>query len=152
MKRLIAALLAATGLAAIWPVAPAEAISTVKMCRGGPGSAQTGPFSITPQTSPAGTTYFANGMGCVFVLPNDVAWFLSQGFIVDSTGGQVAVGPLVGNITTPTVTLPPQSYIDNIVVNNEGAGSVTLGGIKIGTTSGGSNVVTLISASAGQVS
>jgi hypothetical protein len=90
---------------------------------------------------PSGTLYALNGQGCAFVANQDVSSFLAQGY----TGGQnffsaSLVGLTANTTTTNSPTLPAGAYIHNIVLA-ETAGTAVSGGVKIGTTAGGTDIV-----------
>ncbi len=155
IRKLLAALAVSAAL-----VIPAKADSF--MCAPDTSGAQTGPRTVF---NPGNTTrpipqYFLNGRGCGMIAPNDVAYFLSQGFQVSPSGGALSVGPLTLTTTTsPTVTMPARSMIENIVVYNGGVSSGgaqatagNSGDIRVGTTQTGTEVVAAISASAQEVS
>jgi len=140
MKRFLLALLATAALAS-------QADAAVKMCLSERSDGVAGPRQLTTNTSPS-STYNLDAFGCAMILPNDVGAMSAFGMSTFPSGGQVSVGPInAGTTTTPTVVLPPRSFITDIVVINTGVTDVSGGGIKIGTTSGGSDVVFLMSAS-----
>lgn len=124
----LAAALAVGLLAAL----PAEA-AVVNMC--GPTSAGTAP-GPRQWTAPSGTTYGLNNQGCVNIAPADVAGALAAGFTLRSQLYAVVANALVA---AGTVTLPPGTYIDRIIVQETSGGAVT-GGIKIGTAAAGTQV------------
>lgn len=89
-----------------------------------------------------GTSYSLNGQGCGLIAQADIAWFLSQGF---SPGTSIL--PVVFTTGTATTTtdfiignVPPGAYIREFVWNNLTATAVS-GGIDVGTTANGSDVV-----------
>lgn len=144
MKSLLRFLSATAGLLALF-AAPqqAQAASTV-MCAanavaatiartiGGPGSAM-----------PSGTLYTLNGQGCTVVLQADVGYFLSQGFSAGPPFGPnllFTTGVATGTTSFQVGTLPPSTYIQHVIISNSTANAVT-GGISIGSTSGGTDVV-----------
>lgn len=150
IRKLLAALAVTTALAAIVDKADAA----VWMCAPDVAGVASGPRSaVNPTTSPSSSAklYSLNARGCGAIEAADVNWFASQGFTVSPSGGAVTIGPIVGvtaSPATPSVWLPARSFIENIVVVNAGTGSVSSNGVRIGTTSGGSDIVNLISATA----
>jgi hypothetical protein len=90
---------------------------------------------------PSGTLYVLNGQGCAFIANQDVGAFQSQGY----TGGQnffstSLVGLTANTTTTNSPTLPAGAYIHNIVIA-ETSGTAVSGGVKIGSTAGGTDIV-----------
>ena len=134
IRKLILGVAALTAALSFLPL-PAAYAAQQNMCS---------PVAVATQqnrrvTNPAtgGGSYNLNSRGCAMMAPADVAYFLSQGFV---KGEQIF--SLVANALTAagTVTLPAGAYIDRIIVQSVSAGAVT-GGMKIGTTSGASDVV-----------
>ena len=128
--------------AAFLPGKPADAAFGQFLCAPSPVdqfSART--IGGTNSQVPSQTLYALNGQGCAFIVQQDVGYFLSQGF----TGGQnfftLSLTGVTANTTTSnSPTLPPGTYIHNIVIA-ETAGNAVTGGVKIGTTAGGTDIV-----------
>lgn len=97
--------------------------------------------SVSP--IPSGTLYVLNPQGCAPVLAQDVGWFLSQGYTQQGLFSLQFIVPVAATSTTDYVigTLPPSTYILNVYCSNTDASHGITGGINIGTTSGGSDVV-----------
>ena len=99
----------------------------------------------TTSQVPTGTVYSLNGQGCAVIKAADVGFFLSQGY--SQAGGL----PVLPQFTVPVAatgttsylvgTLPPSTYIRDVFVSNTDASHAVTGGIDIGTTSGGTDVV-----------
>ena len=70
----------------------------------------------------------------------DVGFFLSQGFTPGSTLRAVSQTGIAAQSFGPLV-LPPGAYIHDIVVQETSGASVT-GGLKFGTTAGGTDIAT----------
>lgn len=142
MKKLIAALagiaLVAGSIALIVPH-KAQAAITV-MCAPRPPAANAGPRQITiPTTSQ--TQYSLDSNGCAPIQDlNDVGYLISQGFLQGA--GVYTAFALTSSATAATavITLPAATRIDSVVIQEIAGNSVT-GGIKIGTTNGGNDVV-----------
>lgn len=97
---------------------------------------------------PSGTLYVLNGQGCGFIAQQDVGYFQSLGF----TGGQnfftVSLTALTANSTTSnSPSIPPGTYIHNIVIQ-ETAGHAITGGVDIGTTAGATDIVSAVACGA----
>jgi len=144
MKRLAAALLAASAL-----FAASDAYALQKMCRAYGVAAARGPAQITTNTSPV-VTYNIDSFGCVMANQADVGWLSGQGFGPSGAGGSLAIGPVSGTTTivSPSAILPPRSLIRSIIWENVGGGSVVA---KLGTTAGGTDVVSSVSATTNTV-
>jgi hypothetical protein len=131
----LAAALAFAG-AAFLATAPAYAAS-VTLCEFDQASKASGPRRVVnPNT---GDAYVTNGQGCALILYSDVGYFQSQGwtlgtpYIAQSNQGNVQTGGL-------TFVLPAGTIIRDIIWQ-EVSNVTPTGGIRMGTTSGGSQVV-----------
>lgn len=128
--RLLSLALAALGFAVFSDV-PAYAANSW-MCQ--PLGNSTGAKRVTnPNTS---TSYSTDGRGCTLVAAADVGYFSSQGWYQDPRtliGNQIIKNTNIGN-------LPPNAYIDSIIVQETSAAAVT-GGLDIGTATGGAQIV-----------
>lgn len=105
------------------------------------GAGISGTGSVSPV--PSATTYTLNGQGCTAVLAQDIGWFQSQGFTQQGLFALMFVVPTTATGTTSyqVGTLPPSTYIRDVFVSNTDASHAVTGGIDIGTTSGGTDVV-----------
>ena len=128
--RLLSLALAALGFA-VFSDAPAYA-ANAWMCQ--PLSNSTGPKRVVnPNTS---TSYSTDGRGCGLIAAADVGYFSSQGWYQDPRtliGNQVIANTNIGN-------LPPNAYIDAIIIQ-ETSGQAVTGGVDIGTASTGQQIV-----------
>lgn len=140
MNRFLSALAVAALLA--W-TAPAKA-AVVYMCQGDVSGASTGARTIggTGSAVPSATLYTLNSAGCAVILQADVGFFQSQGFTQQSSDNTILFTTGVATGTTNFVigVIPANAYIRNILFSNAAAAAVT-GGISIGTTANGADVV-----------
>lgn len=149
MKSRLLKLLAVAALAAcaIVPVpARATPIGQV-LCAPEPVVGTAGPRRVvnTSSTSSPQPSYTLNAAGCAYIANPDVGFFLSQGF---TQGPNLFALQFVINSTSSTSstspTLPANAYIHNIIVNETGNQSFT-GGIDIGTSAAGTQIVSALS-------
>ena len=143
MNRLLKFALAAALLAVAVPQAHANVIL---MCQGDVSGASTGSRTVggTLSQVPSGTIYTLNGQGCAPVLAQDTGWFAAQGYTQSSAGGVLQfVVPVAATGTTSYQigTLPASTYIVGVFVSNTDASHAVTGGIDIGSTSSGTDVV-----------
>lgn len=141
MNRLLKVLLAAALLAVTIPQAHANVIV---MCSPEiSANAQARTIGGTLSQVPSGTVYVLNGQGCGVVLAQDVGYFLSLGFTQQGLNSLQFVVPVAATGTTSyqVGTLPASTYIRDVFVSNTDASHAVTGGIDIGTTSGGTDVV-----------
>lgn len=142
---LIAALALATAPISPFPlqVQKAEAAQTV-LCAPNPLDQQSMRTIGGPSSSiPSGTLYTLNGQGCTVAAQQDLGWFLSQGFTAGPPFGPnilYTTGVWTGTTSFQVGVLPPSTYIQHIIFQ-ETAGNAVTGGIKVGSTSGGADVV-----------
>lgn len=139
IRHLIAA--AALSLAAFaLPVQAAQ----VSMCAPDVAGGIQGPRTVggTLSQVPSGTIYNFGASGCALIQLADIGYFLSQGYTQQSSQNSFVFNTGVATSTTDFVigTLPPKAYIQAIIFSNSVAGAVT-GGISIGTTANGTNIV-----------
>lgn len=129
----VAALLAATAL--LPATKPADA-AVINMCQSQSAGTAPGPARWTARGS--GTSYTLNNRGCALINVTDVPEAVSAGF-TQQTGIFVAA---VKGITAANsqIVLPAGTYIDRIVVQETSGASIT-GGLKFGTSSGGTQIV-----------
>lgn len=150
MKKLIAALAGVAVLAgsvAFFASQKAHAVSVV-MCAPKPASGAPGPRFITiPNTSANNYTLDANGCAPVNEI-NDAAYLATQGFYQGAGSFSIFGVVSSANASTAIGTLPPSTRIDSITIQETAGNSVT-GGIKVGTTNGGNDVVAGITCAAG---
>jgi hypothetical protein len=138
--------LAAAAIAALlFAIAPASA-NVINMCQGDVSGASTGSRTIGGSLSavPSGTTYVLNGAGCANILAQDVGYFLSQGYTLPS--GLPSMQIVIPTTATGTTafqigTLPPNAAIVGVYASNTDASHAVTGGINIGSTSGGNDIV-----------
>lgn len=124
----------AAALALIGLAVPAQAASVV-LCSPPSPSANGSKRVVNPNTT---TAYTLNALGCGVIASADVGYFLSQGFIVDSPSRSMTIA---GQTAAFTMTLPAGTIIRDIIAQETSGASVT-GGLKIGTTAGGTDVAT----------
>ena len=99
---------------------------------------------------PTGSIVQLNGMGCGLFQAADFAVLVNRGF---SPGPQLTrpiiftTGTWTGTTTFQVGRLPPSTYIQHIIASNSTANAVT-GGIAVGTTSGGADVVAALDCAA----
>lgn len=141
-SRLLAAALLA--LALFTPVTPADA-AQIALCRGAAAGASPGPGRWTAPAS--GTTYTVNNIGCVLISPVDLGDALAGGFTLRAQIFAV-VANAISAAAANAVTLPGGTYIDRIIIQETSGASIT-GGIKIGTTSGGTQVAAALICASG---
>lgn len=142
---LAAALLLAAG-AAYQFSSPADA-SVTRVCRPAASGASPGPGRWTAPGS--GTAYNVDPLGCALISFTDYTDALAAGFRLGPLTQSVGlIGVTNNTVPSPAeLVLPPGAFIQGIVVENTTANAVT-GGVKIGTTSGGTEVVTALTCGA----
>lgn len=129
---------------ALLPVAASA--NVMQVCQGDVSGASTGSRTIggTLSAVPSGTIYVLNGAGCANVLAQDVGYFLSQGYTLPSglPSLQIVI-PVTATGTTAFQigTLPPNAAIVGVYASNTDASHAVTGGINIGSTSGGNDIV-----------
>lgn len=144
-KLLSVAAAALLALAALVP-APREAQAAAAfMCAPESPIGQNAPRTIGGAGSqvPSQTLYTLNGQGCAVIGQADVGYFLSQGFSAGPPFGQPVLfttGVWTGTTSFQAGTLPPGTYVQQVIFQNSTANAVT-GGIAVGTTSGAADVV-----------
>jgi hypothetical protein len=114
------------------------------MCQGDVSGASTGARTIggTNSAVPSQTLYSLNSNGCALIQLADIGYFQSQGYVQNSSQTAIIFNTGVATGTTDFVigTLPAKTYIQQIIFSNSVAAAVT-GGISIGTTANGTNIV-----------
>lgn len=126
-------LIAAALLAVSAFAAPASA-SSVMMCAQKPTSGGNGPARVVnPNTSAA---YVLNNIGCALIDQADQGYFASQGYTVIAPVRSVVAK---GQTDRFSMTLPAGAYIQDIIAQ-ETSGAAVTGGLKVGTTSGGTDI------------
>lgn len=146
-RKKIAGLIASAAILALalLPIAPVKA-NVQQLCQGDVSGGATGSRTIGGASSPvpSKTLYTLNGAGCAAILAQDVGYLLSQGYTI-AQGNPVIqfVVPVTATGTTAFQigTLPPNAVITGIYNSNTDATHAVTGGINIGTTSGGADVV-----------
>lgn len=146
-KFLIAAL--ALGALVLPAAQPAHADARVVVCSAPAAGANVGSRRIVnPNTT---TAYVLNAQGCAAVSSADYGWFLSQGFTPGANLFAVSKTGITAQDFT-SLALPAGAYIQGVIVR-ETAGHNMVGGMKIGTTAGGTDIATGVTvASSGLVS
>lgn len=143
----LAGLAVATALA----ILPQDArANSERMCNAilpGQGGSRT--IGGTNSPVPSQTLYTLDSRGCTIVAQQDIGYFASQGFIQPGSLQSIVftTGVLTGTTAVQMPSLPPSSYIREIIVDNSTANAVT-GGIDIGTTSGAADVVSALTCGA----
>lgn len=135
MKTFFRSLLAFGLLAGLFAAQPADA-SQIRMCFGAPAANAAGPVSWKAPTS--GTVYSFGNLGCGLVQATDVGDAIANGFVANPPA--FALAGLAGGTPNSVFFLPTGGYIDSIVIQETSGGTVT-GGARIGTTSGGTDVI-----------
>lgn len=134
MKNRFRILAAALGLVAVALLSwPADA-KLIRVCSPiGPTGVGAGSFVAKG----SGTAYTRNSRGCMQISPVDLGDALASGYLVDPPVSQVFQA-----LTTSSVTIPAAAYIDSITIQEDSGGSFAAGNaMKIGTTSGGTDIV-----------
>jgi hypothetical protein len=136
-------LAASLALAAFLSGVPAIA-ATQMLCSPDVAGGVQGPRRVVNSSSTASPqpAYQLNAAGCALVAQADIGFFLAQGFTAGSSEGAILFTTGVATGTTDFVigNLPANTYITEIVFSNAVAAAVT-GGISIGTTANGTDVV-----------
>jgi hypothetical protein len=152
--KFIAILSAAVVLAGWLGVAPQAKAASQYLCSPGSAVGVAGPRQVvnTSSTTSPQPSYSLNGFGCAVIQQADVGFFQSQGFVPGPmfTSLLFTTGVLVGNTGAGIVqmpSLPAGMMIREFIVDNSTANAVT-GGIDIGTTSGGADVVSALTCAA----
>jgi hypothetical protein len=136
MTRIRALTLAA--LVAVAAVSEAQAAS-MWMCAPETPGAAAARLVTNPNTNNA---YGLNAAGCALIQQADIGYFSTQGFTAGAGQNSIIFTTGVATGTTNFVigTLPAKSYIQQIVFSNAAAAAVT-GGISIGSTANGAQIV-----------
>lgn len=142
MTRLSRLLLAAALLAPLAFLAPAADAAQVNACRAAAAGNAPGPGRWTAPAS--GTTYSLGTGGCALLSPADLADALADGFAVRS---QLFAAVAYRFTAATSIVVPAGTYIDRVIIQETSGGAVT-GGLKIGTTSGGTEVASSITCAA----
>ena len=137
------ALLAIGFVAALFAASPAANAAQLMMCAPDAVASATGAKRVVnPVTSNA---YSLNSAGCALIAQGDIGYFISQGYTAGSSQNSIiyTTGALPASGTTdipiPTA-VPAGAYIKMVIIQNTTANAVT-GGISIGTTANGTDVV-----------
>ena len=117
---------------------PAHAAQQV-LCSGDPAVGALARRVVNPNTN---NGYTLNGAGCGLIQQADIGYFGTQGFTPGAGQNSIIFTTGVATGTTNFVigTLPAKSYIQQIIFSNAAAAAVT-GGISIGSTANGTNIV-----------
>lgn len=137
MKMIRNAFFAVAALAAVLGFsAPPSFAASAQLC--GPAGDNTGSRRVVnPNTNVA---YTMDGRGCAVVDSADVGWFQSQGYVSIAPFRSVTAK---GQTAAFTMILPPGTFIRDIIAQ-ETSGATVTGGLKIGTTAGGTDVVSVL--------
>jgi hypothetical protein len=136
-----AAILALLALPLLAPVTPADA-AQIGMCRAAAAGAVAGPGRWTAAAS--NTTYTVNNGGCILISPADLGDAQADGFLLRS---QLFNAVAYRFTAATSIVIPAGTYIDRVIIQETSGGAVT-GGLKIGTTSGGTDVAASITCAA----
>lgn len=145
MKRILSLAIAVAALSALAiPSQPASAAPNVMVCAPTETGKAEGPRRIVnPNT---GNAYVVNSAGCVLSAQADAGWFFSQGYTLGANLFSIAATAITAQDFV-SLKVPAGAYVHNIVVQNTTANAVT-GGIKVGTTAGGVDVVAALTCGA----
>lgn len=113
--------------------------ATVSMCRGTKAGAASGPASWVARGSQ--TRYGLDVRGCAVIAAADIPDAIGNGFVSARTLRADTYTGLSATSSPMTITLPPGTFIAYLIAHETAGGSAT-GGLKVGTTSGGTDVVT----------
>jgi hypothetical protein len=128
------ALLTGLAVAALPQQAHANSIS---LCAPDASGASSGSRRVVNPST--GNAYITNSFGCLSVQYADVGYFLSQGFALNAP--YFSLGAQFSNATPyPVLFLPAGAVIRDIIWQEVSAVSPT-GGMQLGTTSGGTDVM-----------
>lgn len=117
---------------------PLAGAASIMMCKPpSPGQGSAGPGRVT--MAGTGNSYTTDRWGCAAFLASDVGEATANGFA--QTGSLRAIQLSGATAAAQIGQLPPAAYIVGIIVQNQGANAPTGGGLKIGTTSGGTDIV-----------
>ena len=133
-------LLAIGFVAALFTASPAANAAQIGMCApDAVASATGGRRVVNPVTQNA---YSLNSAGCALIGSADVGYFISQGYTQQSSQNSIVYTTGVATGTTNFVigVLPAKAYIQQIIFSNSVA--ATAGTISIGSSSGGTQIVT----------
>lgn len=131
--KLLLAAACAISLLAVAPVVPTQA-AQLSMCSPTASGTSPGPRRFTAPGS--GTVYSLDNRGCTRSSIADLPDFQAAGFVPQTNLRSTAATFLAAG----TMILPAGVYIDRIVLQ-ETSGATVTGGVKIGTTAGGTEVV-----------
>lgn len=134
---------AAALLAAFLGPAPIASAAQLVMCAPDAVATATGARRIlNPNTNVA---YVLNSAGCAPIAIADIGYFSSQGFTTGPNLGSFVFQTGTATATTDFIvgTLPPGTYIQQIIAQNVTATAVT-GGISFGTTANGTDIATAL--------
>jgi len=130
------AFLAALGALTSAPLTPAAAFGQY-MCHTPPSGAAR---NVVTNASHAYSLYAS---GCAFINAQDASLYASNGFVPSANLFSVLVGPALTNNTASPLALPANAFIQNIIIA-ETAGIAATGGVDIGTTTGGQQIVAAV--------
>lgn len=146
-------ILSAIALASVAFLPLQASANYIVMCSPDVASGVQGPRTVGGVGSqvPSATVYVLNGQGCAPILAQDIGWFSSQGYSQQGLNSLMFVVPVTATGTTSYLvgTLPPSTYIRDVFVSNTDASHAVTGGIDIGSTSGGTDIVAAANLSVG---
>lgn len=139
MKMLRNLVLAAAALAGVLSASPSFAAQQFLCAPDAISTATGGRRVVNPNTNAA---YALNSAGCTAIQQADIGYFLTQGFTPGASEGTILFTTGVATGTTDFIigTLPAKAVITDVVFSNSVAAAVT-GGVSIGTTANGTNIV-----------
>lgn len=107
------------------------------------GSTQVGESANSP--------YILNGQGCSYIYSIDIGWANSQGASYGSQTGAIVyqTGVLTGTTALQIGTLPPNTFISSIVLDNVTANAA--GNLSFGNVSAGAQFVSVFTLAASTV-
>lgn len=134
--------IAAAVALALAPLAPLPAFAAAStqtahayLCRPLAASAAPGPGRVvnTSSTASPQPAYTLNSAGCAVIASGDVGFFFSQGYTYGPNIFTLIQTGILASTTssTSTITLPPNTVIDAVVLA-ETAGNAVTGGIDLG--------------------
>jgi hypothetical protein len=96
---------------------------------------------VNPNTN---NTYSLSAGGCAPIAVADIGYFFTQGFTPGPQGGSIVyqTGVLTGATNVQIGTLPANTYIQHVILQNQTANAVT--GAIVGSTSGGADIVAAV--------
>lgn len=140
MKALRNLILGAAALIAAFAAVPEAFAAQQMLCAPDAVATATGGRRVVNPTTNG--TYALNSAGCALIAQADIGYFLTQGYSPGSSEATIiyTTGVATGTTDFTIGSVPAGFYIAEIVYSNAVAAAVT-GGISIGTTANGTDVV-----------